>query len=219
MDQLEELLMSAYIPKKSLQNISDELKRAVQRPGEQMREFGQRVEKIMQSCINVAKKEYADNNAALLQIIEKDAIKAFKHGLTNPTIEYHLMAAKRDKLTDIISLAEEIEEEAGSDTTTLVNYVNIRPPIQNNVFYFTGPPKRNDFNANSRNISNNYGNNTGRFIYGQQRRQAPGNSGNYSGPRYGDNAYNNRIPNRQINGDRGQYNRNNGNFTGNGGNF
>lgn len=94
--------------------MTDELKRAIQRPGKRIREFGMRVEKLLQDCVGEAKIEYANDNTALLSNIEKDAVKAFKQGLGNNAIKYHLMAIKRDKFGEIIRVAEDIEEESGS---------------------------------------------------------------------------------------------------------
>lgn len=119
MAQLEELLIKSYIPRKTLQNWNDELKRAIQRPAERVLEFGLRVEKLMKNCKMMAQKEYTNGNEALITIIEKDAIKVFKQGLSNEVIKYHLLPIKKNTLGEIISAAEEIEEESESSVSTM----------------------------------------------------------------------------------------------------
>lgn len=170
MAQLVELLTKTYVPKKTLQTLNDEIKRAAQRPGEKIREFGNRVEKLMQTCITEAKMEYAEGNAGLLQLIERDAVRAFKQGLINNAIKYQIIAIKKDKLTDIIKLAEEVQEESGDDLANFVlapaagdaarssNSTNGRQQQNYGRSYQNVPPPNNYLNTENR-WNNNRNNN------------------------------------------------------------
>lgn len=111
MEQLKNILLRAYVPKRSFQSLMDEMKRGIQRPGEELPSFGLRMTKLLQYCVNEAKKEYSEGNEALLKSIEKDAVKAYKMGIGNTAIKYHLMAIKAEKLAKIIEIAEGIADE------------------------------------------------------------------------------------------------------------
>lgn len=111
LDQFKDLLTKAYIPKKNSQTLTDELKRAMQRPGERIQEFGLRITKLLLNCQAEAKLEYAQDAAGVLISIEKDAIKAYKLGIISNAIKYHLMTVKLDKLEKVIEIAEGIDAE------------------------------------------------------------------------------------------------------------
>lgn len=180
MQELEELLISAYIPKKNFQSLTEEMKRVVQRPGERMQEYGQRLGKLMKECKNSARKEYVNDNAALLQIIEKDAIKTFKRGLASDILRNHLMPIRKNTLTEMIDAAEDIEEESGPVLPIINTY---QAPIDVQVQPRDSPSSGYNFSQNNYN----------RPPTGGQWRQNQNNNG---GQRYGNhgnaNGYNNR---------------------------
>lgn len=207
MEQLEQLLTTAYVPRKTLQSLTEELKRAIQRPGERALEFGLRVEKLMKGCKNMARKEYSENNEALLTIIEKDAIKAFKQGLSGNAIKYYLTPMKRDTLSEMIKLAEEIEEEsaAGEINVPMTTIGNGNLPNTGNA------GRTRDEDPSPRNWQANPGNSN----YSHNRSNYNGNlNPGFNGGGYNDvsQRFNNNYNNNQNNQRNNNNVYNNGNY-------
>lgn len=111
LEDLKDILFRAYIPKRTFQSYMDELKRSMQRPGERLEEFGLRISKLLLHCQQEARKEYNDGNSALLKSIEKDAMKAYRMGITNSAIKYHLATSKQENLAKVMEVAEELNED------------------------------------------------------------------------------------------------------------
>lgn len=181
LNELSDILYRAYVPEKDFQACTEELKRTIQRPGERLKEFGLRVSKLLQTCISEAKKEYRDNNGALLKSIEKDAIKAYRSGLFNNAIKYHLMTLDEDVFSKILEVAERLDKRTDLNSENLASLTTNTAPVENssentqasennykprnygnngqNRRYNNNDSRQNNFGNNNRGQNNNaYGN-------------------------------------------------------------
>lgn len=124
---LKKWLKEAYVPKKTLQDYMEELKRCAQRPGENLMEYSNRIMKLMQDCKREAGITYQNNNGALLQNIEAEAMYAYKKGFVNKTLRYHLsfISGKSETLTDLITRAKTLEREMTINLTDLFEDLSV----------------------------------------------------------------------------------------------
>lgn len=207
MAQMEQVLSKAYIPRKSFQSLVDEMKRAIQRPGETIQEFGFRLSKLLHDCKNEAKQEYKEENGALYTCIEKDAMKAYKNGLSSRAIKYHLMPIKKLTLAEMIEVAEEIHLENGQMNWTIDTGTNQNPNQS------TSSPVTSNANRNQPNGNNNiqWARGTGGSANNGYNQGFGGNNGHQYGNQRSGGGYNNqRSANGGFRNGGGQQNLNNG---------
>lgn len=88
---LELTLSNAYVPKRSLDELRDELRMCRQRPGEELEEYAQRVSLLLKRTQDAISVKYPGGDEGLKKEFERDCIGAFKVGVLNDGTRGHLV--------------------------------------------------------------------------------------------------------------------------------
>lgn len=113
-EEIENILKEYYIPKPIYIEVKSNLVKAKQSHNESIFEFGQRVINLLCKCKEVISEKYIGNKPVIESLIEEEetlAVRHFRQGLANRTIELRLSCMKLEKIKDAIDKAVEIEHE------------------------------------------------------------------------------------------------------------
>lgn len=113
MEELEEILRAAYVPKITYTEMKEILMSTRQRPGEDIFEYGGRVQRILAKCKEGIRNRYkamADVSLLLLDE-EKFAVQIFKSNLLNDALVFRLVNIEVTTLREIIEKAVVYEAE------------------------------------------------------------------------------------------------------------
>lgn len=108
---LTEILYKAYLPTRTLRDLTGELSRMIQRPGESVDEFGMRLTAFLDECKTAAKNLYAEDNGALLTQLEKEAICAFMSGINGDTVKRYILGVNKSTLEEYINEATKYDRQ------------------------------------------------------------------------------------------------------------
>lgn len=165
---LKKILEDNYLPKRTLQSLSDELRACIQNQGEKINDYGRRILEKKSACVEAINTLYP-NDRGFHDENNQLALKTFKKGLKNDIMRQHacLQEGTLEELIRKLSSIEELNDEK----------------MQGN--QFTGNPNksRGQMNNNFYQQGNTAGNYAGNNFFSQSRR--------YPGPGIGLNNQNN----------------------------
>lgn len=112
LDEMEEVLRKAYIPRKTLHELRSELDACKQRPGETLEEFADRMNSLLVHVKQAVSVKYPQGDKGLLEELEADAVATFKKGIYERLTQQHLVGRKFASLKEAKQEAEYYERDA-----------------------------------------------------------------------------------------------------------
>lgn len=151
-EQLKAMLNATYKPKKTMAEVNQAFYNCRQQSGERTSNYFRRLQTHLNDCKKLLRAKFPENNDALINNQELEAINIFKRGTTNAGLRQHLILNGSTTLADLEIAARAYEDAEKQITSGFFHEDN------NAQVFAVNSNGRNGGNQNTTNNSNSFPN-------------------------------------------------------------